>query len=144
MLRWGEGRVTRSTRQAIRVSVGMIVAGLLRRPLATMGVVCLLMAGCTAKNGESVNAEPTLADQPTAAPTTRGAGALTYGVDGDIYVADWDGSNPVRIADGRPPTDCDGIGEYFAEESIWSPDGRYLAYRHTDCDAARDECCGTS
>jgi hypothetical protein len=24
-------------------------------------------------------------------------------VDGDIYVADRDGSNPVRIADGRPP-----------------------------------------
>jgi Tol biopolymer transport system component len=60
-------------------------------------------------------------------------------LDGDIYVAEWDGSNPVRIADGRPPTDCHGIGEYFAEESIWSPDGRYLAYRHTDCDAARDE-----
>jgi Tol biopolymer transport system component len=26
-----------------------------------------------------------------------------------------------------------GTGEYFAEGPIWSPDGRYLAYRHADC-----------
>ena len=25
---------------------------------------------------------------------------LAYGLDGDIFVADWDGRNPVRIADG--------------------------------------------
>ena len=34
-----------------------------------------------------------------ALPTGR-LGHLAYGLDGDIYVADWDGRNPVRIADG--------------------------------------------
>jgi Tol biopolymer transport system component len=69
-------------------------------------------------------------------------------VDGDIYVAEWDGSSAIRIADGRPPDvwkdgflieERCGPGEYHAEGPIWSPDGRYLAYRHTDCEGARDE-----
>jgi Tol biopolymer transport system component len=66
-------------------------------------------------------------------------GSLAYGADGDIYVAEWDGSNAVRIADGRPPSDCGGLGEYWGEGPIWSPDGRYLAYRHTNCDSPRDD-----
>ncbi len=80
-------------------------------------------------------AAPTSADSPTPTPTPRSLGALAYGVDGDIYVADWDGANAVRIADGRPPNECGGLGEYWGEGPIWSPDGRYLAYRHTDCQA---------
>ena len=67
-------------------------------------------------------------------------GALAYGVDGDIYVAEWDGANPVRIADGHPVSFGDGCstGEYWGEGPIWSPDGRYLAYRHTNCDSPRN------
>src|SRR4029453_11778750 len=46
--------------------------------------------------------------------------------------------------DGRPPDEWEdgvlveehcGSGEYFADGPIWSPDGRYLAYWHTDCNA---------
>jgi Tol biopolymer transport system component len=65
-------------------------------------------------------------------------GALAYPLDGDIYLADWDGSNPVRIADGRPAANCGGLGEYWGEGPIWSPDGRYLAYRHANCQASPD------
>jgi Tol biopolymer transport system component len=113
----------------------------IRRPLAALGIVCVLTAGCTGA-GEPVGAAPTPADSsmPTPIPEdTRSLGSLAYGVDGDIYVADWDGSNAVRIANGRPPKDCSGLGEYWGEGPIWSPDGRYLAYRHTECESARDE-----
>jgi Tol biopolymer transport system component len=79
----------------------------------------------------TIEAAPTPADPPKPTPTPAALGALAYAVDGDIYVADWDGSNPVRIADGHPVSGGDGCstGEYFAEGPIWSPDGRYLAYR---------------
>jgi Tol biopolymer transport system component len=71
-------------------------------------------------------------------------GSLAYAVEGDIFVADWDGSNAVRIADGRPPrahgepyrsNDC-GVNEFGGGEyttPTWSPDGRYLAYRQDYC-----------
>jgi Tol biopolymer transport system component len=59
-------------------------------------------------------------------------GALAYFLDGDLYVADWNGANPVRIVNGRPGTDlC--TDEYWAAGTIWSPDGRYLAARHARC-----------
>jgi Tol biopolymer transport system component len=77
------------------------------------------------------------AERPADEPTPARLGSLAYAVDGDIFVADWDGANPVRIANGRPPSDCGGSDEYWWEGPIWSPDGRYLAYRHTDCDGAR-------
>jgi Tol biopolymer transport system component len=56
-------------------------------------------------------------------------GALAYFLDGDLYVADWNGAKPVRIINGRPGTGgC--TDEFWAEGTIWSPDGRYLAARH--------------
>jgi Tol biopolymer transport system component len=85
-----------------------------------------------------IRGAPTPAEPPTPRPTPARLGSLAYAVDGDIFVADWDGSNAVRIADGRPADDCRG-GEYFvAAGPIWSPDGRYLAYRHADCEASSD------
>jgi Tol biopolymer transport system component len=68
--------------------------------------------------------------QPPPLPTGR-LGHLAYGLDGDIYVADWDGRNPVRIADGPPilPSGDITCASYGGEGPMWSPDGRYLAYR---------------
>ncbi|HZA26976.1 MAG TPA: hypothetical protein VE915_04915 [Actinomycetota bacterium] len=113
--------------------------------------MAMLMAGC-ASSPEAHPTEPTSTVdagktmltpvEPARPPPSPGTlGSLAYGVDGDIYVADWDGSNPVRIADGRPPNECGdwpGGGEYWGEGPIWSPDGRYLAYRHANCDPPGD------
>lgn len=68
-------------------------------------------------------------------PTLAVPGALAYILDGDVYVADPDGSNAVKIADGLGDGECasaDGFS-FWAEGSMWSPDGRYLAYRRNDC-----------
>ena len=71
-----------------------------------------------------------MATSPSAPlPTTPALGILgrlAYEVNGDIYLADEGGQ--VQIADGAP-----GVGPhcrgYWAEGPMWSPDGRYLAYR---------------
>ena len=75
--------------------------------------------------------------RPSPVPTGR-LGHLAYGLDGDIYLADWDGGNPVKIADGAPgggPTACNSN---WGEGPMWSPDGRHFAYRS----ASSDRCAG--
>jgi Tol biopolymer transport system component len=105
------------------------------RRLGAGALVLALTVLATAVFLRAYRSEPTPAD-PSPSPKTTDA-ALTYGFDGDIYVADGDGSNPVRIADGRPPDDCGGP-EYWAEGPIWSPDGMYLAYRHAHCESGQN------
>ncbi len=70
-------------------------------------------------------------------PPTGRLGHLAYGLDGDIYLADWDGRNAVRIADGIPPDNGPGCGNLGGEGAMWSPDGRHLAYRYTCDDTVR-------
>ena len=70
-------------------------------------------------------------------PPTGRLGHLAYGLDGDIYLADWDGRNAVRIADGIPPDNGPGCGNFWGEGPMWSPDGRYLAYRYSCDDTVR-------
>jgi Tol biopolymer transport system component len=66
--------------------------------------------------------------EPRPGPVT--SGALAYALNGDIYVADPDGSNAVKIADATADAECEGITEYSIPS--WSPDGRYLAFQR-DC-----------
>lgn len=70
-------------------------------------------------------------------PAPPGPSALAYGVDGDVFLADADGSNAVKIADGAPYTDECASGEERATYDVfgtaWSPDGRYLAYWDRGC-----------
>ena len=68
-------------------------------------------------------------------PRSPGPSALAYWNDGDVYIADADGSNAVRIADGVPDdgsndncADGEQYAQYAAAGTVWSPDGRYLAY----------------
>ena len=70
---------------------------------------------------------PTPATRPTPIPV--GTYRLAYEHDGDIYVADANGRNRVRIANGAPVGTPDLCGSYGGEGSLWSPDGRYLAFR---------------
>jgi Tol biopolymer transport system component len=76
---------------------------------------------------------------PLPEPAPSGRSALAYGVDGDVFLANTDGSNAVRIADGVP---IDGAEEcapgeeraaYIVFGTAWSPDGRYLAYWDWGC-----------
>ena len=87
---------------------------------------------------------PIPSTEPPSVPTddvapTPGPGTLAYGVDGDVFLADADGSNPVRIAHGVPADGADECapGEERAEYTVfgtaWSPDGRYLAYWDWGC-----------
>jgi Tol biopolymer transport system component len=76
--------------------------------------------------------QPSPSATPRAASPTGHLGRLAYALDGSIYVADWDGRNPVRIAKGvfdPGGAGPGGCGSYWASGSMWSPDGRYLAFR---------------
>src|SRR5512132_2344832 len=95
--------------------------------LVAVATAALVVVGIVLLTGNDTGAP---SSSPGAVTHTPGSmGSLAYGVDGDIYVADWDGSNPVRIANGVPNV-CGGTFEYWAEGPTWSPDGNYLAYRH--------------
>jgi Tol biopolymer transport system component len=86
------------------------------------------------------------APAPTPIPVVPPApSALAYWSDGDVYVADVDGSDAVRIADGVPDDgsndDCADGGQhaqYDAAGTVWSPDGRYLAYWDHGCPVPPD------
>jgi WD40-like Beta Propeller Repeat len=120
--------VVRRVRRRRVIAVGTtLVTACLIGAVAVAGTRALLSSDATRRPAHRpVQPAPTALDP------------LAYVLDGDIYVADGDGSNPVRIADGRPEGECvpGGSGEYSAEGPMWSPDGRYLAFRHTNCQDA--------
>jgi hypothetical protein len=117
------GATTRFTRSVLLAIVASLVL---------TATACSGEAGVdeTAAHGSGANDEPTQPADLSVPPSRMALGALAYFLDGDLYVADWNGANPVRIVNGRRGTGgC--TDEFWAEGTIWSPDGRYLAARHT-------------
>ncbi len=113
-------------------------AGALPSLRARWSIALILLVVAMAIVGGAILAGALL-DRPSPLPT-GGDGHLAYGLDGNIYVADWDGGKPVRITDGvldpggAGPAGC---GSFWGEGPMWSPDGRHLAYRSAWDDSCR-------
>jgi len=99
-----------------------------RYGLVAVAVAAVALVGFALLTGRDSGAQLTPNPTPSTGPGTT-LGSLAYGLDGDIYVAAWDGSNPVRIANGVAGGNGRGPAGYWGEGPIWSPDGRYLAFR---------------
>jgi Tol biopolymer transport system component len=73
---------------------------------------------------------------PAASAVASEASKLVYVLDGDVYVAEEDGTDPVRVAEADRRAGCAGLR---ANRGLVSPDGKHIAYR-TEWS---DECPGT-
>jgi Tol biopolymer transport system component len=92
-----------------------------------MVLAMLLLAGCTSTaprvdgppSGTTAPPSPAPAGWDDLPVATLGGGRFTYGLDGDIWVVDADGTDRRRLTEG-PGTDFD---------PSWSPDGRWILFR---------------
>jgi hypothetical protein len=101
-----------------------------------VGVIVALAAGIIL--ARSLTSDRIPADRPVQPrPAPAPPGTLAYILDGDVFVADPDGSNWVTILNGSCASH-DGF-TFWAEGSMWSPDGRYLAVRRSHCSFALEE-----
>jgi len=72
------------------------------------GSIVLLEGGYYADTSQqTVDELHAILNSATFEPASTAAGSLAYSLDGDIYVADPDGSNAVKIADGASGKDCE-------------------------------------
>jgi Tol biopolymer transport system component len=76
--------------------------------------------------------QPPAEVQAPAASAVSGAPGLVYMLDGDVYVAEADGTDPVRIVDGDDDRECAGLR---GNRGLVSPDGRHIAVRSEWSDA---------
>ncbi len=99
-----------------------------------LGVIVALAMGLLFVR--SVRSDGIPADRPEPRPVPAVvSGALVYSLDDDLWVADPDGTNAVRITDIDAIDDeCPGDVGYNGVS--WSPDGRYIASLLGECPGA--------
>jgi Tol biopolymer transport system component len=104
------------------------------RPLAALGIVCLLLAGCTAEGGErTIEAAPTPADVPSPRPEgifSEVGGWIVYGNEEGIWTV-----NPMP---GGTRTERIHLSERPGEPLAWSSDGSKLLFSGEVSDATRN------
>jgi Tol biopolymer transport system component len=108
-------------------SMGTAAPARSARPLLLLaaGLLLVLALGGALLVGAGVVELPVRPALPDSSATH-----LAYGLDGDIYLAEVDGTNPVRIADGVPSGDATECGtSFYGFGPMWSPDGLHFAYR---------------
>ena len=71
--------------------------------IASSVAIAVLVVGMGIAGVRALQSAPIPADPPVEPrPAPAASGALAYVLDGDIYVADPDGTNAVKISDGSP------------------------------------------
>jgi Tol biopolymer transport system component len=104
--------------------------------VAVAAVVAVVLVVTLRPTGGSARGDSGARITPSPTPSralSAPLGKLAYTRNG-VYVAKWDGTDPVRIAGGGGPTETAtgpvrpaDVG--YGEAPVWSPDGRYLAYQ---------------
>ena len=92
------------------------------RPGLGSAWVLLVLLLAIALIGAALLVGSTLRESPTA------PGRLVYRLDGAIFLADADGSDPKRVAPVEASVDGGSTYDLNAPGSIWSPDGRHFVF----------------
>ena len=105
---------------------------IVRLGLVAVAAAAVIAIGLSLRPASNSGAKAASVARPASSPSPSSAAAVPMGklvylaVAGDVYLANWDGSDPVRIANGTPPSDPPNYT--YGGGVLWSPNGRYLSY----------------